>query len=691
MAQPINSSEINFDNGRSARVVLPGKTDSAAAILEALNLKDRKTVILILGGADNLSEEIRPKLKHWFGRGIARAATQMNAVIIDGGTNTGVMSLMGEGVADHFYQTPLIGVAPRQLVDDQSDGQEGDIEKKKKLEPNHSHFVLVEGASWSSKSPIMFDLFDELKKNEQPKNETQGNDVASGLNGKSSKSPGKDEKPAKLPTVAILAGGGQTTRMEVLCAVRKKITIIVLEGSGGLADEIVAAIKDEKLRDKDLDLKEILDDGCIRFHSLQNTAKGIEHLVISRLGSDKVLDLAWKTFADYDYNAGRHQNHFDKLQKAILLVGVIGTVLAVLTKYAPKEGEPKEIWWDIHHYVIVCIPILLTVLITAATRFKQGNKWLLLRAGAESIKREIYRYRARAMFYKEDLTFYLFQPKDNGTEKKVIRLSPEQQLAKRIEDITHRTMGTDVNLSAIKPYNNPNEFPPYIKEDQDDGFSNLSPERYVEVRLENQLKYYKKSSLREDVKLKRLYWLTFIIGGISTFLVVVNQEIWIAVTTSVVGAIATYLSYRQTENTLTKYNQAATDLSNVKSWWNALSADERASQINIDSLVEHTEQVLQSELDGWIQQMQNALAELRKGQEPTSEKDKNKGPGADAPDPNANGQARKQGTENADAPGKPTEAKDEKVSDPTKTPGEDVELDLDKENESGKEGGGKGT
>src|SRR6185295_7083719 len=49
-------------------------------------------------------------------------------------------------------------------------------------------------------------------------------------------------------------------------------------------------------------------------------------------------------------------------------------------------------------------------------------------------------------------------------------------------------------------------------------------------------------------------------------------------------------------------------------------ADQQARQENVDTLVKHTEDVLQSELDGWVQQMQNALAELRKDQVKAPEK-----------------------------------------------------------------------
>jgi len=44
----------------------------------------------------------------------------------------------------------------------------------------------------------------------------------------------------------------------------------------------------------------------------------------------------------------------------------------------------------------------------------------------------------------------------------------------------------------------------------------------------------------------------------------------------------------------------------------ALSPDDQADQENVDMLVEHTEQVLKSELDNWVQLKQNVLAELRK-------------------------------------------------------------------------------
>ncbi len=158
------------------------------------------------------------------------------------------------------------------------------------------------------------------------------------------------------------------------------------------------------------------------------------------------------------------------------------------------------------------------------------------------------------------------------------------------------------------------------------GSACLHPDRYVELRLGDQLRYYKGKAVRLEKQLKWIQWSIYIIGGLGTFLAAINRQIWIALTTALAAALTTYLSYQQTENTLMKYNQAATDLDNVRSWWTALPAEEQAKQENINALVEHTEKVLQSELDGWVQQMQDALAELRKGQESAPKKEE-PGPG----------------------------------------------------------------
>ncbi|HEX8142867.1 MAG TPA: DUF4231 domain-containing protein [Pyrinomonadaceae bacterium] len=634
----IKKQAILFRNQNQAVAVFPSAQDKAEEIVAALEIKPYQAVILILGGASSIDESLIPRLTQLFGRGIARAAAEANAVIIDGGTDAGVMALMGQGVAGRGYKSTLIGVAPAAQVTYAGVNGTGAA-----LEPNHSHFVLMSGDGWGSEAATTYSLAGVLSGGGAPA--AQGNAASTTTTARAS-----EKGASKFPCLAILAGGGPIARDEALRAVRRNLPLIVVEGSGGLADEIAAAWKQKETLPDDPLMAEIIADGDIHIHLLSSPVESMERLIIRELGVDNVLMHAWEFFADYDMNANFQQRRFNRLQLSILIVGLIGTALAIIQQvYAPKAAngslqssltrdangnlvlDGMVAWWVVHQLLIIT-PILLTVLITAANRFKQGTKWLLLRAGAESIKREIYRYRTRAMYYKEN---------------------SEHHLSERVEDITRRTMRTEVNLSALIPYNKDKGFPPYMYAAQggDDGFSYLTPDRYVEVRLGDQLNYFKKKAVQLDKQMKALYWLTFIIGGVGTYLAAVNQQVWIALTTAIVAAIGTYLGFRQTESTLTKYNQAATDLANVKAWWNALSAEEQSQQQNIDSLVEHTEQVLQSELDGWVQQMQNALAELRKTQEPSTERNEGRDPNARAASKDQTKEAKEQPVAGGPQPG----------------------------------------
>ncbi|MGI4864439.1 MAG: SLATT domain-containing protein [Janthinobacterium lividum] len=568
----MHQTTIDLGAGVKATAVFAGATDGAAEVLKALALPPHQAVLLLLGAADSLDAALLPRLTQFFSRGVARAALDTGAVVLDGGTQAGVMALMGQGVASRGQGTALVGVAPAALV-----AYPGRAASGPALEPHHSHFVLTEGDRWGSETPMLFQLAEALR--------------------------GAVAGPA--PALVLVVGGGDTTTQEVLRAVRLHLAILVLAGSGGLADVLAAAWPTRETLPDDAVLAEILAEGTLCFYPLSGSAQGLGQHIVRRLGADSGLVQAWETFAEYDHNANLQQRRFDRLQQALIWLGLVGAGLAIVQQlYAPKVPGTADLrpvaelwaagtrqWWLLHHLLLL-IPIALTVLVTAASRFKQGTKWLLLRGGAEAIKREIFRYRTRTSYYQAEA---------------------ETLLTRRVEEITRRTMRTEVNTASLVPYDKNRGFPPTAGgADGDDGLSWLPASRYVTVRLDDQLTYYRRKAVKLETQLRLLSWLTFIVGGVGTYLAAVGQQVWIALTTAGVAALGSYLGYRQTESTLTKYNQSATDLANVRSWWNALAPDDQLLQVNIDLLVSHTEQVLQSNLDGWVQHMQNALAELHK-------------------------------------------------------------------------------
>ena len=99
-------------------------------------------------------------------------------------------------------------------------------------------------------------------------------------------------------------------------------------------------------------------------------------------------------------------------------------------------------------------------------------------------------------------------------------------------------------------------------------------------------------------------------------------ELWIALTTGLVAALTTYLGDRKVEERLQKYNQTAINLTNIRNWWNALSASEQVKSEKIDQLISKTETALGSEFNEWVKNMQETLMALKEQQAEADEKAK---------------------------------------------------------------------
>jgi len=567
--------EVIFPNGNKAQIIAPALGTKADEILKSLNIAQPKAVLLLAGGAGNFEEMLHSRLTQLFSRGIARAAANIGAVIVDGGTQAGVMAMMGNGVADRGYKTSLIGVAPATRVT--YPGGPPENSNSFPLDANHSHFVLVDCADWGGESATMSELASTLAKD--------------------------------IPIVTLVVNGGNATKQEVLLAVRRGWPVIVVKGSGGTADEIAKLYEEKPAFIQNPTLAEILDDGNIHLFKLTDTVGEMERLILLLLetkNDTSPLKQAWERFAIYDECAIRQQKTFLRLQMFIVMLGVLGTFLALLYTTLKYNNGLVGLGWlnETFHYTILVVPVLAAILLAASNRFNPGNKWVLLRASAESLKREIYRYRCRSGIYSEART---------------ARASRESKLANRLEFISHQLMQTEVNLSYLPGYKG--QIPPENSGAVgDEGMGFLTPDSYVAYRLLDQLRYFRRKTKGMERRLTIMQWLIYIVGGVGTVLAAIGYELWIALTASLVTAFGTYLQYMQTESQLVKFNQAVTDLENIRAWWTALSIEKQADQDNIDLLVDSTEKILEREHAGWAQQMQDAFAELREQQAKEAEK-----------------------------------------------------------------------
>lgn len=616
VSQGEDKKEILFLNGNRAQLVAPPAGTKAADILETLGIQQPKAVIIVIGGAGGLdkdmesNEELRSRLIQLFSRGIARAAVDAGALIIDGGTQSGVMALMGQGFADRGRKSILLGVAPAGKVTYPGGPAEGSIEDGGPLDPNHSHFVLVESDEWGGETDTMFEL-------------------AAALGG-------------GIPVVTVLVHGRTDgiAKDEALRSVRHGWPVIVVEGSGRLADGIAALLRETPDFIADPDLAEIIADGDLHLFAVDGSVGALRKLITREFGGDEILQLAWQRFATYDVHAKRHRDDFNRRRMWILRLGVLTTLAVVLKKtLETPDWIAKLTFLDSEfrsgltsaasglasslYYVVLLLPILSSVLLAIAIKVNAGNKWVLLRGSAEAIKRAMFRYRTRRVTYSSPQTPLSSNGRQtmDSTEQVQEQTTREAELAGTVEFISRQLMQSNVNLSALPPYDG--RIPPgyeHAEAKADDGFSFLTPERFIAVRLDDQLAFYQDRTGSKERELRKYQIAILVAGGVGTFLAAVRLDLWVALTTALAAAFTTYLQYRQTENTLMQYNQTATNLMNVKGWWTALTAEQQADRKNVDRLVEVTEKILETETYGWVQQMQDALAELR-GEEPEAAKE----------------------------------------------------------------------
>jgi hypothetical protein len=571
---------VVFDSGDRA-VLLSGDGDDVRRLVREVGLPadaDR-AVIVVCGGADDLTDGASAVAAAVLGRAVARAAEATGAVVVDGGTDAGVMALVGQARRERpSAVAALVGVAPAGRV--ALPGAPAD--DRAPLEPNHTHFVLADSDEWGGETELLFD-------------------VAAALAG-----------GGRL--AVVVAGGGTVTPTEVLEAVRRGWPVFVIEGTGGTADEIAALWRRHRMRQRrrfawllphgfkhrrqpppseidDPGLRRIASDGDV--HLFAGTDPGqLARRLAWELQDEPALKSAWRTFATYDELAGSLRSAFERFQRWILVLGILATFLALLH---------DAIGGAALHWAVVAAPILVAVLIALANRRAAGKRWVLLRAAAESVKAEIYRYRTGTGDYAEQ------QLADADPAAR------PQVLAARLDAIESRLLQTDASSGPLSPY--AGELPPrmYGAARDDDGLAPLDADDYLRIRVGDQLGYYHGRIRGLDRRRNALQVVGVAAGGAGAILAAAGAEVWIGLTTAVSGAALSYLGHLQIDNSIVVYNQSAGQLAALQRGWNALRPSERSAAA-FETLVTGAESAVTTELGGWVQQMNTALEELQSQQ-----------------------------------------------------------------------------
>jgi tetratricopeptide (TPR) repeat protein len=234
---------IPFD-GVPALGVQASNHDDPLKIIQMLDLAEPRPAIFILGGAMDMASEEMQATRPIIEEGLARYAQEHQVAIVDGGTHSGVMRLMGEARRKNAATFPLIGVAPINLVKYKGYDNPSSYD----LDMGHSHFVLTSEGDWGDETDMIMQL-------------------AYALTGM-----------GQCPGLGLVINGGNIVRQEVYrltVSEQLKFPMLVLEGSGRFADTLAQAIR-TGVTDDDEELQAIVAEGKIEVISVSAGTQGIQ-------------------------------------------------------------------------------------------------------------------------------------------------------------------------------------------------------------------------------------------------------------------------------------------------------------------------------------------------------------------------------------------------------------------------------
>ena len=215
--------------------------DDPAHIVQLLDLAAPRPAIFLLGGAVDMSADEVAATRPVLEKGLAAYAQARGIAVVDGGTRSGAMQMMGEARRSGRGTFPLVGVAPINLV--RFSGHEPP--EGYPLDPNHSHFVLTSEGDWGDETDFMVQIAQA---------------IAGGQH----------------PVVGIIINGGGIVRQEVYRLTlieRLQTPLLVLDGSGRFADTLARAIRTGEADDSQL--REIISKGRIEVIAIADGADGI--------------------------------------------------------------------------------------------------------------------------------------------------------------------------------------------------------------------------------------------------------------------------------------------------------------------------------------------------------------------------------------------------------------------------------
>jgi hypothetical protein len=241
---------VTFPHQTAKLVAIESPTNLSKEVSDAYLPTGRPTIVVV-GGAKLLSDADYQRVRQLFTGAIAPIAERFNAVVIDGGTDAGVMRLMGQARAELGASFPLIGVSPKRLAT--LPNQAPTCKDCAPLEPNHTHFFLVPGHEWGAESAWIAKIASAIAQD--------------------------------APSVTVLINGGEVTWQDAEENIKTGRSVIVISETGRTADALAAAVHGQPPHAR---AESLAQSGQVKLVALSEGSSALAHII------EETLNRAYK-------------------------------------------------------------------------------------------------------------------------------------------------------------------------------------------------------------------------------------------------------------------------------------------------------------------------------------------------------------------------------------------------------------
>ena len=438
--------------------------------------------------------------------------------------------------------------------------------------------------------------------------------------------------------VGVASGGfGVLEQMAELSTDKHSVRLIVLHGSGRLADlwaevwptrgeetfdPTVASLRLQKAACFPPTvghvecMRQVLNNGEVIMHPITNQSSTLERLCIGLMLGDKLLQLAKAQQAAY--TAARHRYNMPRLilRNASIGLGLVSTIVAISVpdggSYGIAEdgtiGEGGEgvsmdnvasqpLWVRAVYYASIILPAVMLVVDQIEAYLGTSKALNACERAAGLVESQTFRYKTKAGIYSDKNLAEMagHQATDFATARQLL-------LAKKLNAIQLEVAASDAQVdikAGTETMSGAMMEHVLLMKHAAKGTAaadELDGDEYLKLRVEPMVI----ASTRASCML--LFWslvgriFLFVASAVGSVFATIGWSRYVAISVAFSTSVSRWLAATRVEERRTAHMKAASELNCAKLKWEALPGEQRTTQRVLDQLVCEAERFLESTL-----------------------------------------------------------------------------------------------